>query len=86
MKTIFKFELYPGGSTDIGVPNDAKLLTVQEQYGLLQLWVEMDDSAPTVRRQVMLLGTGWAIPEHKDITYMCTVQSHGYVWHAYEVH
>lgn len=54
-----------------------------EQNGKLYLWAEINEDCTPERRQFMVIGTGWEVPE--DAQYLGSVVSpSGYVWHLYE--
>lgn len=88
MKTIHKFPLNIGYRVDINLPENAKLLHVAGQFDVLQMWVELDTSEPTVIRTFEVYGTGHTIFETvgEVSEHIGTVMMSGgeLVFHAYE--
>jgi hypothetical protein len=56
--TIFKYPLHVGDDITIAMPRGARLLSVQVQAGTPCVWAIVDPSAPSVRRRLVLRGTG----------------------------
>ena len=87
MYTIWKYELWRGLTTHI-IPRDAVALTAQLQDTSLVIWMQVEDTAPPVETQFVVLATGQPFPAMlvpKDIRYINTVQHSGLVWHVFQV-
>ncbi len=83
---IWKWEL---GVTDrqvLMMPIDAKVLTVQMQHGVPQLWALVDEADPKEPRQFATYGTGNPMPDDPG-TYIATYQVHSgsLVFHVFEL-
>ncbi len=88
MKTIYKFTLEIG-ETILHLPKNAKPVHVQEQFGELQIWVELDPfSTDKIDRCFRVFGTGQTIDEFEGlkIEYIGTALMTGgaFVAHVYE--
>ena len=84
MKTIWKFKI----DTDmvLSLPKGAKVLSVAEQFGDVNMWVLVDNDAEFENRKFTLYGTGHHI--HDDnIQFLGTVCMMGgrFVVHAFEI-
>lgn len=80
-KTIWKFELGFGKST-IEIPEGAKILTMQDQGGVLHLWAAVNPDADLEKRHFVTVGTGGVINE--GLEYIGTYQESAFVWHVFE--
>jgi len=67
MKTIWKYKLSPD-LTDLEIPGGATVLSVDEQFGHVCLWVEVDPSNQLVTRSFQTFGTGHPIHDFAGIT------------------
>lgn len=84
MIKIYKYPLEVIDMIEIQMPEDAVILSVQSQMGLLQLWAEVDTEKELTRYTFMILGTGHVVPVPSDQReYIGTVQHNGFVWHIY---
>lgn len=85
MKTIWKYELRPDGAT-VGVPEGAKILTVQAQKELPCIWCLVDTDARQENRTFRVYGTGHPMPVCPG-DYCGTFQLMGgsLVFHVFEV-
>jgi hypothetical protein len=83
---VYKYKLRLTDFQGIDLPVGAKILTVQEQRGEIQLWALVDqDQDHTERRFIEIAGTGHDIlNDVKD--YITTFQQLGgnLVWHVFE--
>lgn len=82
MNQVFKYSLNIG-TTIVGLPLGAKVLSVQMQRGTVTMWALVDPSAMPLPRMFDVVGTGWNVPE--DGIYRGTVQAGDFVWHAFEI-
>ncbi len=90
MRTVWKYALNGWGPAarirhDVPLPENAKLLSLQNQQGTATLWAEVDTEAAEVRRTFEWFGTGHSVPPHAS--YVGTLQVHNgdLVFHLYEV-
>lgn len=56
--TVWKYELSPRSVQHIGMPQDAKLLSVHVQDDTPCLWALVDPTKEKVARRIVLAGTG----------------------------
>jgi len=86
--TIYKYPLRIG-VTELNLPLDAEVLTVQTQNNEPMLWAIVDpDDSETEKRVFYMLGTGHRHPssEFTDLEFIATIQlSNGeLVFHVFE--
>lgn len=83
--TIWKFDLNIADCQQVVMPIGAKILTVQEQHGSLVLWAIVDPTAEDIAREIVMYGTGHAVPDNPG-QYIGTVQQAdgALVWHFFE--
>lgn len=84
MKMIWKYSIAVEGLQTLFVPEEAKLLHVGEQQGIITLWFELDPVRITESRRFCVYGTGWNMPDDHG-EYAGTVFIGAFVWHVYEV-
>lgn len=89
MLTVFKYGIPMTDNFTLMLPQGAKILSVQEQHDMPQMWCLVDDNAPlSEARLFRLAGTGHPIYMPKEkLHYVGTWQSLGgrLVWHLFEV-
>jgi hypothetical protein len=84
MRTVYKYGLNPGYNS-FSVPYDSKIVHVDEQYGQLYAWIEVNsDQVPGYLRQFNVYGTGHYITNVGDTHIASVVMTSGLVWHVYE--
>jgi hypothetical protein len=77
-KIIYKYHVPLGGDFSLEMPEGAKLLTVQNQYGDHKLWALVDTDAPIRERRFAMYGTGFDLEEqHESAAYVATAQFGG---------
>ena len=84
---IWKWTLIPTDRQTIEMPVEAKLLTVQMQGEMPQLWALCDEATIYKReRHIAIYGTGNPMPDDPG-EYIATFQMHGgsLVFHAFEI-
>lgn len=84
---IFKYPLFTGHgiTTTLKIPVNAKLLTIQEQHGITQLWVMLNPLAENVSRSIICYGTGHEIfMESYRLRYIATTKEGPFIWHFFE--
>lgn len=82
--TIWKFQVPIGGPVEM--PQDARLLAVGVQGGVLTVWALVDPEAPTVPRQLFVYGTGHPMADEPG-EYVGTARTGGQlelVWHVFD--
>lgn len=85
MSRILKWSLAVTDEQVIQMPAGAKLLSVQMQRGVPQLWAMVDPDAPREARTIVVVGTG--NPIHSKLgAFIGTVQmmDGALVWHVFE--
>jgi len=83
MKQIWKFELATERVKKIEMPSGAKVLSVQIQNGIAQLWALVDPGNTEETRTFNTFGTGWEIDEYLG-SFIGTYQLPGLVFHVFE--
>jgi hypothetical protein len=86
MKTVYKYPVPPDDTFEMMLPQGAQILTVDLQFGEMQLWALIDPDAPLNRRRFRLAGTGHPIKE-RNLLYINTFQAHGgaLILHLFEI-
>ena len=84
MRNIWKYWLSIEDYQIIEMPQDSKLLHVDEQEGKLCLWALVNPYAPKSRRSILVFGTGYVIDDSEDNFVGTTVMSDGFVWHVFD--
>lgn len=85
MRTIWKFEIYPG-PVSVNIPVGGTFLSVQTQGDCPVMWFEIpDDKAPTEARHFVSFGTGFNMGDFKG-KYLGTFQLNmgALIFHLYE--
>jgi len=84
MKTIHEYPLSPGFNSVI-LPAGAKILTVHEQHGGINVWAEIDTDRELTSIIFNVYGTGHEI-NVENSKYIGTIfMDNGYkVWHVYK--
>ena len=88
MKTIWKYTILISDVFSLELPQGAKILTVQEQYGKPQIWVLVNSDNPLETRIFRLVGTGHPIEiEDSKLEYIGTFQVAGgsFIGHLFEI-
>ena len=91
MRTVHKYDLPSIGTTEdtfeLLLPADARLLTVQLQYGEPKLWALVDTERERVPYRLRVAGTGHPLDGDALHTYLGTVQFAGgrLVFHYFSV-
>ena len=85
---IHKISLQLVDKQTIIIPAGAKILTVQDQRGILTLWYAFSEEAfsniTNDNRVIHIIGTGNSFPEAYPINYISTVQLNQFVWHIFQ--
>ena len=83
-RTIWKYGLEITSEQSILMPMDSIPLHVGVQGSNLVMWVQVDPTAPTVKRVIRVFGTGQPIPTDVTHWYVGSVQIGFFVWHVYD--
>ena len=83
-KRIWKYDLEITESQFIHMPEDAKILSVENQYGDLCLWALVDPEKRHTIRDIHIIGTGNPIHGTPKLTFIGTVIIKPLVWHVFE--
>jgi len=89
-KTIWKYPLVAKDRQTLGIPANAKLLTVQVQepeFGGMpspMLWALVDTDEHTEPVELAIYGTGFNLPDDPG-QYIATYQMGPFVWHVFHV-
>lgn len=83
---IWKYELAITDYQTISMPEQALILSIQSQNGVLCLWALLSPTGNKVDRQFEVFGTGHLIPIGMSINreYLASVQQGVFVWHVFE--
>ena len=83
--SIWKYDLGPKFSTTVDMPVGAKVLTIQEQFGVGRIWALVDPKAPKEKRTFKVFGTGGIVDENPG-AYIGTFQMNqgSFVFHVFE--
>ena len=84
---IWKWTLEVTDRQQLLIPEGAKLLTVQIQHGMPQLWALVDENAPIIHRTIAIYGTGNPLPDGDPGQYVGTYQIRGgaLVFHVFDL-
>lgn len=87
MRTIYKYIIKDKDLSTIETYSGAVVLSAKcvGNTDNVSLWVGVDDEQPTTDVEVLVVGTGWELPEDIDLyEYVDTCVSRGgYIWHVY---
>lgn len=84
MKTVYKYQITPGGITTISMPDGAKIVHVGVDWiGSVCMWAYVDTQQPSVDRKFIITGTGHELGDVER--YVGTVIQRPFVWHIWEV-
>lgn len=89
MHRIFKYELEITDLAAVSMPAGAKLLCVQMQHGVPQIWALVDERRPAVARRFRVVGTGHPLAATDLVfssAYVGSVQTHGgaLIFHVFD--
>ena len=84
--TIWKFTLEAADRQVAYMPRGARILSVGEQRGDINVWAIVDPEVPTEARTFLVLGTGHPAAGASGATFLGTVQLLGgsLVFHVFE--
>lgn len=84
----YPLDIGRGQVTNLRIPAGAKVLSVQAQRGLVQLWAELDPEVEAEHRAFISVPTGDPdVPIDDRYVHLGSVQTHDdqFMWHFYEV-
>jgi hypothetical protein len=88
MKVVYKYTLPSyAGQHLISLPQEAEILSVQEQFGMLTLWVlTTTEVSLWDNRKFHVIETGGVVPDWCKLTYIdtCQLAEGTLVWHIFE--
>ncbi len=86
MEKIFKYPVATMPEFVIAMPRNAKILTVQNQYGNPMLWALVNPEAETEQRKFRVFGTGHTIKDLNGAEYIATYQLNDgtFIGHLFE--
>ena len=85
-RTILKYPLQVTDRQTVALPRGAKVLSVQDQRGILCLWALVATDAEIVNVDIRIHGTGHELPDDASAyAHLGTVQQGQYVWHVFKV-
>lgn len=76
---IWKFPLSIEARQKIRMPQDAVILSLQNQNSCPTVWAAVDPNKPLVDVQFVMVGTGWDVPIDLSMLFIGTVQIGGFV-------
>lgn len=88
MRQIHKYTLSSfTDNSSVGMPQGAKILSVQEQHDSLVVWAEVDESLKHVIRNFYVAKTGLSYLPEEATNFVGTVQLQqgNYVVHVYDM-
>jgi hypothetical protein len=80
MKKIFKYPV----KHFVPMHQGAKILSCQDQDGVLTVWAKVDLDHPMVIRVFEVCGTGHEIIYDEDSIFVASVQQGPFVWHVFD--
>lgn len=85
MKTIYKYIIEITRQFAVKMPEGAKVIHVDEQFGKPFMWAMIDTNRPNTLHHFWVYGTGNEIPKDAAIVHVGSViTSRGsYVWHVF---
>lgn len=87
MRTIWKYPLQSTDVQSIGLPEGAKILTVQVQQDEVCMWACVNPNKQLEPRTIHIYGTGYDVQNSEQLKYISTFQLHNgnLVFHAFEL-
>lgn len=83
-KRIYKYELKVEDEQVVKVPMNSRFITIQNQFGRIQMWLMVDPFEFEEEIKIRCFGTGHDIPvDESNLLYMGTVQDMQMVWHFF---
>lgn len=73
-RQIFKYQIGVTGIQSVPMPEGAKILAVQTQYGVPVIWAMVDPDKPTTDVVIVTVGTGHIVPVEGPLHHIGTYQ------------
>lgn len=86
MRVVYKYPIPVEDAFEIGLPQGARVLSVQVQGSTPCLWALVDPSRPKEARRFRLASTGHPVEESENLSFVDTFQLRGgsLVFHVFE--
>jgi hypothetical protein len=86
VRTIYKYPVEVDDEFTIGLPEGARVLSVDTQHGEPVMWALVDPTAPTTNRTFRVIGTGHPIEDAAELAFVGTFQMRGgsLIFHLFE--
>ena len=83
---IFKYPLVVTDDQTVGIPGGSRILSVDNQNGVLTLWAMVNTDRPVEPRHIRIVGTGHEIADKAaaSLEFIGTVLMDPFVWHVFE--
>lgn len=85
---IWKYNIsIEAGRQEIQLPKGAEILSIQNQYGGIAMWVLVEENTKKEEDKIRyfeVYGTGHPIPLETGREYIATVLISPFVWHIFE--
>ena len=88
MLAVYKYPIILDNKIEINMPEGAKILTCQSQFGKPQLWALVNPDFPTEKRTFRMAGTGHPISDSEEsLQYIGTFQMENgaLIFHLFEI-
>ena len=88
MMNVYKYDFRINDYTSVNIPVGSKILKIDGQYNIPQLWALVDPTNDLEKREFRVAGTGHPISELPDeIEFIDTFQMHdgSLVFHVFEL-
>lgn len=87
MNVVYKYQLPLQDNFQLHLPEGARCLSVQVQYGTPCLWALVNPEAPVEKRQFRMAGTGHPIELVESLSFIDTFQLEGgsLIFHVFEI-
>lgn len=88
IKVIYKYPLKEADEQEVALPNGFQCLKIAEQSlngeWVLTMWCKVDPSAPLIKANVKIFGTGRPFEDNPNLVHLETVlMNYGLVWHVF---
>ena len=84
-RRIFKYSFYHFRETVIEIPKDAEILSIQNQSGVVTMWVLVDIDAVKIERKFDLFTTGSDVPSSSIFRGTVQLNQGSFVVHVFEI-
>jgi len=86
MIVVYKYPMLEVNTQIIDLPKDASVLHIDEQFGRISMWCEIDTEVGLEPRTFHIYGTGHTIANREGLSFLQTIVVAGgtFVWHIFE--